>query len=439
MTALLMVPILAMVAFAVDVGHIALERTRLQAAADAAALAAAVHLPNPDRVNQAALEFAAWNDPGAKRVLALSDVEIGVWDADTRTFTPTGPSPSANAVRVTTRRSASNGNALKLIFAPILGRREIDVSTVAVAQAKKEFCGAVVGLDSVVVTGNGSTDSYDSSQGPYDPATAGSQAGMCSNGWIEMSGNGTVNGDLNTSDSIALTGDATVNGSAFYGPEHEIDMSGNAGVSGETRNTGEGVDEENYRARPYRPEPRWYTPSSDVPLTNSGNLAYQGGRLSLADDDVLELSGGSYHFRDISLSGNAVIHLRGDATLYVDQDFTVSGNAKFITHDPMTLYVDQDFSLSGNGIINVSQRPSDLQIYMTGALGEGRQMDVSGNGDLYAAVWAPNADVTYSGNGDLYGMLVGRTVELTGNGSIHYDESLPQNLSQSTTRASLVD
>lgn len=56
-----------------------------------------------------------------------------------------------------------------------------------------------------------------------------------------------------------------------------------------------------------------------------------------------------------------------------------------------------------------------------------QSMTISGNGNLSAVVYAPNADIAAKGGGNsgfIYGSLVGNTLEFTGNDCFYYDESL---------------
>lgn len=143
LSAVVMVVMLGFVALAVDVGAIMHCRTQLQSAADGAAYAAAQSLgPNSSvfSVNSAAREVAMMNAYGANAnasgtLLADSDVVIGKWDKTARILTPDTPA-YANAVQVTVRRSASNGSALPLLFAPVLGSNTADISATATAYLK---------------------------------------------------------------------------------------------------------------------------------------------------------------------------------------------------------------------------------------------------------------------------------------------------------------
>lgn len=75
MTALMLVPLLVMAAFAVDVGSWYADSARLQRAADAAALASVVYMPDQDVAWAVALEVAEQN--GFKSNYGVGDVFVG--------------------------------------------------------------------------------------------------------------------------------------------------------------------------------------------------------------------------------------------------------------------------------------------------------------------------------------------------------------------------
>src|SRR5262245_17794417 len=107
LSALLLVVMLGIVAFAVDIGYMLVVRTQLQAAAESAALAAAANLAN-SRAQLVAVgqQYAAYHTASGKAATVTpADIEVGMWDLKARTFAP--GSPVANAVRVTARRDAS--------------------------------------------------------------------------------------------------------------------------------------------------------------------------------------------------------------------------------------------------------------------------------------------------------------------------------------------
>jgi hypothetical protein len=117
----------------------------LHMAADAAALAAAARLPDATAATEVALAYVEKNMPAAQygRVLDPADIEFGLWDPKTRTFTP--QAGTVTAVRVTTRLSQQNENAVGTFFAGVLGRSSIDVAASAIAGRSGAPC--VIALD----------------------------------------------------------------------------------------------------------------------------------------------------------------------------------------------------------------------------------------------------------------------------------------------------
>lgn len=144
--AFMLVFILAMVAFAVDMGYVMLVRTQLQVAADSAAMAAAkVMADKPEDVFASAEKFAAFHTvSGEPMKLAPEDVEFGIWDIETRRFTPT---PSVgNAIRVTARRDAGRGGEVPLFFARAINIKSFEMKASAVAMANPRDIAFVVDM-----------------------------------------------------------------------------------------------------------------------------------------------------------------------------------------------------------------------------------------------------------------------------------------------------
>lgn len=164
-------------ALAVDIGAAFMVKGELEGAADAVALAAVVELPDPAAVRQVGLDYAQRNlsavylatsgveepsgtagddaneegvdeeedvessggTPGDRSPKAARlEIEIGAWDQDVRRFTVTTEGP--DAVRVTLRRSAANGNPFSTLFARLLGVDELSVGAQAVATRSNATC-----------------------------------------------------------------------------------------------------------------------------------------------------------------------------------------------------------------------------------------------------------------------------------------------------------
>jgi Flp pilus assembly protein TadG len=124
--------------FAVDGGLMYIAQSRLQTAADAAALAGAKELEdNAGGAATRAIALATSNSPAnAGNTLVAQDIVTGTWDPASRTFTPGGANP--DAIQVTTRHAAANGNPHNLIFGGFLGLNSMDLSATAVAYAECE-------------------------------------------------------------------------------------------------------------------------------------------------------------------------------------------------------------------------------------------------------------------------------------------------------------
>jgi Flp pilus assembly protein TadG len=128
MTAFLMTMIMAMVAFGVDVGYIAVARTEIQICTDAAALAGASGLVDGTSVAQArATEYLAKNKV-AGQTLGTSNatIEFGTWSDTTKTFTVSADAP--NGIRINTSL-----NSVPLFFGKALNKNSFNVSARSIA------------------------------------------------------------------------------------------------------------------------------------------------------------------------------------------------------------------------------------------------------------------------------------------------------------------
>lgn len=140
-TALAIIFLGGVAALAIDASHLFVLDNKLQASADAAALAASSKLGgDPQEARDTAMEITAKNLPTAIHGAALAeeDVELGVWDPDTHEFTAEINPP--NAVRVTIRRTEEAGNAAPTFFAHIMGITSADIVVEAIAAKSIPSC-----------------------------------------------------------------------------------------------------------------------------------------------------------------------------------------------------------------------------------------------------------------------------------------------------------
>jgi hypothetical protein len=144
-----------------------------------------------------------------------------------------------------------------------------------------------------------------------------------------------------------------------------------------------------------------------------------------------------YQLSTISLNGNQTLTLAGNPSgsttyieIYVTGDISVTGNSQIVLQEGVraTIYFAGNANVSGNGILNTKNQPSDLQLYgIQPPAGSSRSVNLGGNGQIIAAVYAPNHDVAVNGGGSdghVFGSVVGKTITMTGVTNLHYDEAL---------------
>ena len=128
LAAVLMIVLMAMLAFSIDLGYRMMVQTELDRAVDAGALAGAGTLVDgTDEAMATVRDFVGRNLVGGESVGAPNmNIETGHWDPTARTFTPSTILPSAIKVR-------AQSNDQPYFFAPVLGRADFDVAAEAIA------------------------------------------------------------------------------------------------------------------------------------------------------------------------------------------------------------------------------------------------------------------------------------------------------------------
>ncbi len=222
---------------------------------------------------------------------------------------------------------------------------------------------ALVGVSSVTMSLNAFTDSYNSSKGAYNAATAGKNGSISSNGNITISNNVKINGD------------------ARPGPGKTLTIHDSASVSGLRFPMASPVT-----------YPSVVLPSSGV--TSLGDVVMSSG--------TQNVPGGVYLIRNLNLSGTATINWTG----------------------PVTLYIQNSYSVTGSVVINAYQNnPKNRVINFlptcTNATWSGTNTCV---GDLYA----PDTNFNVSGSVQKLGRIIAKTINNTSSGGMHADEALPQ-------------
>lgn len=278
----------------------------------------------------------------------------------------------------------------------------------AIVRPVSSFTAAIMAVGSLDLTNqNIVVDSYDSrdpaksTNGLYDPLKRQQNGDIATDGNLIEAGNAHIYGDVATN-SGTVSGVANITGterSDFY--QEPIPVGA----------------------------PSW--PSiNPAPQTVTSNT-------TLAASPTKGSWNSRYRLSDISLSGGETLTLAGNADgsqifieLYVAGDIKISGSSQ-IRIEPgvtATIYFAGDVDITGNGIVNSNNQPGDLLVYgIQPQDSTARHVKLGGNGQITAAVYAPNHDVTIDGggtSGHVFGSVVGKTVVMTGVTNLHYDEAL---------------
>ena len=88
---------------------------------------------------------------------------------------------------------------------------------------------------------------------------------------------------------------------------------------------------------------------------------------------------------------------------------------------PVTLYLTGPVQVSGKGKIVVADPdPEKFALYVASS----EDVRLSGFGNFYGVVYAPESLVKVSGNGQFFGSFVGGSIEASGSAALHYDTAL---------------
>jgi hypothetical protein len=288
------------------------------------------------------------------------------------------------------------------ISAPQVSRR-----IEAIVKPVSSFNQAILGVGTVDLNNqNIVVDSYDSS----DPTKS-------TNGLYDVAKR-QENGDIATDGDVIDAGNAQIFG----------DVATNSGtVVGAANVTG--VERDDFYQEPIPVgAPTWTSYNSTVTTIATTT--------TLTASATSGASAARYELNTINLSSGKTLTLAGDPSgtptyieIYVTGDISLSGSAQLILGPGVNakIYFAGNVDISGNGILNSDNQPSELQLYGIQPSTGTPHVNLGGNGQIVASVYAPNHDVTINGggtNGHVFGSVVGATVTMTGVTNLHYDEKL---------------
>ena len=230
-------------------------------------------------------------------------------------------------------------------------------------------------VKAVLIGGGGGPFSYalfsDTSLTPSgNPTVNGS---VHSNGKTTMSGNVSISGNLEGATGVTLSGNVNVGGAIAADSLGDIRTSGNISYGSENASA------TNIAMPDFSSQLNTIFPNM---ATYNGNQSWSG--------NIPDLGNSIYVNGDVSLSGN----INSTGAIVATGNITISGNVSLGSSDQICLY-----SLNGNVTISGN---------------------VSYGGNSSAVIYAPKGTVNISGNQTFDGCIVGKSMNISGNGTFNY-------------------
>jgi hypothetical protein len=291
------------------------------------------------------------------------------------------------------------------------------------------FANGLVAKNSLTFSGgNANVDSYDSRLGLYNANLGGGTYNRYDRG---SAGSASVSVSSFTLSNSSIWGNVSIGTSDYTG----LSVGPN-GLVGDFSATAGTVD--------YSRVNTDFTTSFDdvtAPPTVGYMIGGIGGATVLPRGGDTPAGDGKYYYdvSSISLSGSPATILSiapgNDVVIRVTAPsgatgVSLGGNASIqvAAGSKLEMYAEANVAIAGRGVANAND-PAAFQLWSTrpaGASGS-QSISVSGNGQLSAVVYAPNADVTMNGggsSGSVSGAVVADTIQVTGGSDFHYDEAL---------------
>jgi hypothetical protein len=394
---------------AIDAARVHLAASQLQNAADAASLAGARWVMDPnsptpgDTARQKAIEYAGYNYAANLDVNLFpnttndpnGDIVIGRFINQTRTFIPTMDSP--NAMKVAARKKAGQANPpMPLVFGPIVHVDTADIerfSTAMIMNAEEPaiICCCDVS-DCMYLHGNPVVNVH----------------------------SGSIFANSIAIDAVDVRGSPSIYAYEFNIAGGDVTISGQYDFDTDFTYHGEIANlnkDANQIECPYSnlPEPAFpQPPSPSAP----------------ADGNLLQISTGTHTLKPGYYPGG--IKIEGDATITLDPGIYQLGGLGLSMTGGSTTANEVMFHIVDGGMVDIRGNtefvltPPTSGIYEDISIFQSRSNDnlanINGTGDLYitGALYFPNNHVYITGDNSTIGSrLVACTIEFAGNGVIN--------------------
>ncbi len=397
-TAVFMLVGIGMLALACDVGYVMFCGSRLQDAADAAALAGAAVVQNSASEALSQASTFSLSNLAAGRAVSLAanpsnnpsgDIVLGQFNQSSGQFLPTLVLP--NAVQVTARLTGSSANGpVNLVFGPALGLTTANLTRTAIA----------------MIGGRGDANAGIIVLDPHAPDAL----SMTGNGAVTEIG-GDVQVDSDSSTALSATAYATITANA-------VDVVGGAYLAGSAAINGQLNTSAATMADPL----------SAVPAPTKGPDL---GKVSLTGKVGATLNPG-YYSGGITAMGQGALTLNPGIYILDGAGLDLAGSGT-VTADGVMIYVTGTgaVNLTGNGAVNITPPNPSVNTFAGASTYQGISIfqdrastkpgTITGNGNLNinGVIYTPSTKLTISGNGDTIGSeVIVDTMVLAGHGVV---------------------
>jgi hypothetical protein len=123
---------------------------------------------------------------------------------------------------------------------------------------------------------------------------------------------------------------------------------------------------------------------------------------------------------DANYTGPATVLTLNGGSYTVGGDLNLSGGMSVVVTAPTTIYVSKNVNITGGTKLNITGKPSDLQIYSSGSSTNSIEIKDSQGSFLMAG-----AELTaHIDNSEVFGAVVANKVKAENNTKLHYDKAL---------------
>lgn len=288
----------------------------------------------------------------------------------------------------------------------------------AVVEIRKEspFQYAVFSDGELKLTGNAIVDSFDSRKGFFMDLP-------------EQGEKGDVATNSTASDAIEIDGaNVKVYGSAWLSDTGNVKKNEKSLLSGGAKPLGQPVSLAPASVPEGQPNDGLFKYAGD------SGVHWEYGRVDKFGNDNI------FRINDMKFYGGEPWNAPPAQKYWFDEMKVTGNNHVVMSAVPVTVYVTGDVKID-SGQLNPAglawggqPRSTDLVIYVVG----NGKVEITGNSWVVGCIYAPESEVKISGHGRVLGAVVGKDVQITGNGRVDYDLAAREVKGEGATAANLL-